>query len=111
MRRATRARDLETLDRNGLGAGAVTDREADDGSSLGDSSPKVFPPAKTPPPRRSTRLRKAARASPTSHFDRVELGDTSGSSAAESPTFDSEEEREERPWREQMTEIFRALGR
>jgi hypothetical protein len=73
----------------------------------------AFSAANTPPPRRSTRLRKAARASPTSHFEGIESGATSGSSADESPAFDSEEDREERPretWREQMTDIFRAVG-
>ena len=69
-------------------------------------------PAKTPSPRRSTRLRKAARASPTSHFEGPEASASSGSSADESPAFDSEEDGEERPgWRVQMAGILRAVGK
>jgi hypothetical protein len=72
----------------------------------------AFSAANTPPPRRSTRLRKAARASPTSHFEGIESGATSGSSADESPAFDSEEDGEERPgWRDQIAEILRAVGK
>ena len=95
-----------------FGSATVADGDADGGRRLA-SSRAAFSAANTPPPRRSTRLRKAANASPTSHFEGIESGATSGSSADESPAFDSEEDREERPretWREQMTDIFRAVG-
>lgn len=95
-----------------FGSATVADGDADGGRRLATSR-AAFSAANTPPPRRSTRLRKAARASPTSHFEGIESGATSGSSADESPAFDSEEDREERPretWREQMTDIFRAVG-
>ena len=95
-----------------FGSATVADGDADGGRRLALSR-AAFSAANTPPPRRSTRLRKAARASPTSHFEGIESGATSGSSADESPAFDSEEDREERPretWREQMTDIFRAVG-
>jgi len=101
-----------SLEGERFGSATVADGDADGGRRLATSR-AAFSAANTPPPRRSTRLRKAARASPTSHFEGIESGATSGSSADESPAFDSEEDREERPretWREQMTDIFRAVG-
>ena len=104
-------------DSTGSAPRRATRRDAADaadatGAALSVISLQNFP-AKTPSPRRSTRLRKAARASPTSHFfSGPEASASSGSSADESPAFDSEEDGEERPgWRVQMAGILRAVGK
>ena len=101
-------RSLRGRDSTGSAPRRATRRDAADATGAA-----LCFPANTPPPRRtSPRLRKAARASPTSHFEGPEASASSSSSADESPAFDSEEDGEERPgWRDQIAEILRAVGK